>query len=426
MKSRLLTLVLMLFSYLVFAQKFNGYTLTEIQAIHAEFESIQHPDKGGNYTRYISTHVSEFWPHQVLSRTGTIRPLDYNIRHDVKKFVTKTIEGEIPLEEYVKSPLVDGMVILHKGKIVFEEYPHMKDYYKHQSYSVTKPYVTTIISLLEIEGKINVNNPVSAYLTELKGTDWGAVPIIDVLDMSSGMGSDDDLFAEIFFNENGWIGNDKSKGGPLGQLAPMKKTGPSGQIYEYFSLNTEVLGWIIERITNRTGVELIEERLWQKMGAESDALMFLPNSNDRMYMGNLSATLRDHVRFGLLFTPSGRIPPYDFIPDAYITKIQKGGRPEIIKRTGPINLFIYDDPITAEHLVDGEPPRHSTYQWDVVMQDGDFFKEGGGGQGLYISPGRDLVIAYFGTHAFGSDENRLINNLHQISRQLAKSGLFDD
>lgn len=426
MKSTILTLLIFLSSILATAQDFKGYSLDEIQAIHSDFDVHQQSNKGGNFTRYINSHMSEFWPHQVLSRNGAIRTLDYNLRADVGKFITSTVEGEIPLEEYMKSPLVDGMIILHKGKIVFEAYPHMKDYYKHHSFSVTKPYVSTIIGMLEREGKIDVHQPVSTYLTELKGTDWGAVPIIDVLDMSSGMGIDDNLFASIFFNENGWIGNDKSKGGPAGQLAPMKKTGPSGQIYEYFSLNTEVLGWIIERITNRTAVELIEERIWQKMGAEFDALMFLPNSNDRMYMGGMSAALRDHARFGLLFTPSGRVAPYDFIPESYIQKIQKGGRPQIIKNSGPIDLFIYDDPITAEHLVDGEAPRHSTYQWDVVMNDGDFFKEGGGGQGLYISPGRDLVIVYFGTRGFDEKGNIQLNNLHQIARQLAKSGLFDN
>tara|TARA_R110002012_G_scaffold259550_2_gene441107 strand:+ start:5376 stop:6656 length:1281 start_codon:yes stop_codon:yes gene_type:complete len=425
MKSRLSVLFAMLFPYLIWAQQFKGYTLDEIQAIHADFDIHQQSNKGGDFTRYINSHMSEFWPHQIVARRGAIRQLGHNLREDVKQFVTKTIEGEISLGEYVKSPLVDGMIILHKGKIVFEEYPHMKDYYKHHSFSVTKPYVSTIIALLEMDGKIDVHRPVSAYLTELEGTDWGAVPIIDVLDMTSGMGIDDNLFAQIFFNENGWIGNDNSKGGPSAQLAPMKKTGPSGQIYEYFSINSEVLGWIIERITNKTAVQLIEERIWQKMGAESDALMFLPNSNDRMYMGGLSATLRDHARFGLLFTPSGRVAPYDFIPEDYIKKIQQGGRPEIIKRAGPIDLFIYDDPITAEHLVDGEPPRHSTYQWDVVMNDGDFFKEGGGGQGLYVSPSRDLVIAYFGTRGFDSEGHILLNNLHQIARQLSKSGLFD-
>ena len=71
--------------------------------------------------------------------------------------------------------------------------------------------------------------------------------------------------------------------------------------------------------------------------------------------------------------------------------------------------------------VDGEPARHNSYQWEFVMDDGDFFKGGYGGQGLYISPSRDLVVAFFGTF----DENRKGHEMTRIARQLAKSGLFD-
>lgn len=125
MKITLWVLLAILLSYLGYAQEFKDYTLDEIQAIHSDFEINQQMDKGGDFTRYINTHRSEFWPHQIVSRSGVIRPLDYNLKDDIKAFVTKTIEGAIPLKEYVNSPLVDGMIILHKGKIVFEEYPHM-------------------------------------------------------------------------------------------------------------------------------------------------------------------------------------------------------------------------------------------------------------------------------------------------------------
>ena len=54
------------------------------------------------------------------------------------------------------------------------------------------------------------------------------------------------------------------------------------------------------------------------------------------------------------------------------------------------------------------------------MNDGDFFKAGFGGQGLYISPSRDLVIAFFGSF----DEIDKDHEMTRISRQLAKSGLF--
>ena len=72
-------------------------------------------------------------------------------------------------------------------------------------------------------------------------------------------------------------------------------------------------------------------------------------------------------------------------------------------------------------LIDGEKPIFSTYQWDYTMADGDFYKSGFHGQGLYISPKRDLVIAYFGTPTKNGDGH----NLKMISRQLAKSELFN-
>jgi hypothetical protein len=81
--------------------------------------------------------------------------------------------------------------------------------------------------------------------------------------------------------------------------------------------------------------------------------------------------------------------------------------------------------LTAENLVDGEAVLHATYQWDIVIKDDDFFKEGAGGKGLYFSPKRDLGITYFGIHGEGENEHQNLNNLNLISRQLTKSGLFD-
>jgi CubicO group peptidase (beta-lactamase class C family) len=99
------------------------------------------------------------------------------------------------------------------------------------------------------------------------------------------------------------------------------------------------------------------------------------------------------------------------VSDTYLENIQTGGRTELFSAGN-------EDDVT---LVDGEAPRHNSYQWDFVMHDGDFFKGGYGGQGLYISPSRDLVIAFFGTF----DDNGEGHEMIRVARQLAKSGLFD-
>ena len=63
--------------------------------------------------------------------------------------------------------------------------------------------------------------------------------------------------------------------------------------------------------------------------------------------------------------------------------------------------------------------KHNSYQWDIVTEDGHFFKSGFGGQGLYVAPDLDLVIAWFGTQ-----DERGNTEMLSVARQLATSGVF--
>ena len=109
-------------------------------------------------------------------------------RADVADFVTATDSKKMTLAEYVNDPGVDGLLILHKGQIVFEAYPRMLDTDKHLQMSVSKTFVATLIAILEDNGKIDISKPIDSYLPKLAGSGWEGVPVIDVLDMASGIG----------------------------------------------------------------------------------------------------------------------------------------------------------------------------------------------------------------------------------------------
>ena len=141
------------------------------------------------------------------------------------------------------------------------------------------------------------------------------------------------------------------------------------------------------------------------MGAEHDAVMAKASYGRDASLLGLSCTLRDLARFGLLFTPNGWGEETPVISDQYLLNIQQRHNRKIMSRS---------------HLT-GEIVGHS-YQWDNVTADGDFYKHGFSGQGLYISPSRDLVIAFFGT---ADSDNAHENILASVSRKLATSGLFD-
>jgi CubicO group peptidase (beta-lactamase class C family) len=104
-----------------------------------------------------------------------------------------------------------------------------------------------------------------------------------------------------------------------------------------------------------------------------------------------SSRLRDMARFGMAFTPSGRKGVEAPAVSAQVVDgIQRDGRPALFAKG------IKSAVLTAAF---GEVPLSCSWQWDAVFADGDFYKGGFHGQGLYVSPARDTVIALFSTTA---------------------------
>lgn len=420
---RKLTVLLILTALIGFAQaesKFAGYTLEEINAYHTEF-NLDNWDEGGPLMRYVFLHMAEFWNHTLIPRNGPVKTLPVSLRQDVSSFITTTADGRVPLDDYVHDSTINAALVLHKGEIVYEAYPRMLEEDKHNYMSVSKPFASTLIALLEERGLIDVGNPIEHYLPALRGSGWEGVPVLDILDMASGIhcleqtaGSYTDP-AHCYYQFEaslGWVKpTARTPTSTYDYMTSLESHRPSGEAFEYTSPDTFVLGWLAESVTGRSYASLLSTEIWQKIGAESDAIIISPQRGVPIAHGGISSNLRDMARFGLMFTPSGRLSDDPLISDRYLEKIQEGGRPEIFN-VGRENDI---------RKVDGEASQHNSYQWDFVMADGDFYKGGYGGQGLYISPARDLVVAFFGTF----DANRNGHEMTRISRQLAKSGLFD-
>jgi len=398
----------------------TGYSLEEANKFRSEWNA-DNWDEGGALMRYVFLNMPEFWNHSVISRGGTTRELPLEVREDVADFSTTTDDGEKSLQDYVNNSTVNGALVLHHGNIVFEAYPRMRQQDKHLYMSVSKGHAATLIAILEDRELIDVKKGVETYLPSLQESGWAGVSVLDVLDMASGIGclegeegaySNPDRCYYQYEASLGWLrATEATMDSPFAYMQTLEAHRSAGEAFEYTSPNTFILGWLAESISGQPYADMISTEIWQKMGAEADGIIVAPRRGVPIASGGISSTLRDMARFGLLFTPGGRTGIQPVISDTYLANIQKGGRPEIFVADGD----------AEDRLVDGELPRHNTYQWDFVMQDGDFFKGGYGGQGLYVSPSRDLVIAFFGTF----DENGKGHEMTRIARQLAKSGMFD-
>ncbi len=398
-----------------------NYSADDAAAFHRRM-TLQNWSDDPDMMSYSFLHMPEFFPHAIVHRSGPVSTLNDASRTDIARFEVKSALGDMPLEDYVNTAPVNGVVIAQGGDIIFERYPGMRSFDKHLLMSVTKIMVSALVAILEDRGLVDVRQGIDHYLPVLKGSAWEGTSVLDVLDMASGIDCPEEGGEDAYSNPEqpyyhyeaslGWLApTEQTCDTPYAYMPTLGRRIAPGQAFEYTSVNTFVLSWLVEQIAGRPFNDILSAEIWSKIGAESDALISVSRSaNAPATHGGMSAVLRDVLRVGLLFTPSGRAGVSDpVVSDSALEKILHGGRPEIFMR-GSLG------PELTKQL--GEQPRHNTYQWDFVMADGDFFKGGYGGQGLFVSPERDMVIAFFGTP--GADKKE--NEMTAIARQLSVSG----
>ena len=178
-----------------------------------------------------------------------------------------------------------------------------------------------------------------------------------------------------------------------------------GTSFEYGSINTYILGWLVEKLTGMPFQDALSREIWTQIGAEGDAAILAPRYGVPMFAGGFLGRLRDVARFGLLFTPSSSVVTgRKIISDRHVEMLKNGGRPELLAnaRLGAPEEF-------KEGIV-----KHNVYQWDTVYTNNDLFKGGWAGQGLLVNPDRDLVAVYAGYFNDDQSELSVLPRLRQV------------
>ncbi len=399
----------------------KGYSWKEAEGYRKGFKRAAFMQSASGY---YCTRISEFFPVSTIYRAGNVSVLGSDINPELGDFRAQTEFGEVSLDKYMELGNCTGYLVIKHGQIVYENYHHARDLDKHFWQENSKILISAGIGILEAEGKIDVANSVSSYIPELAGTDWADIPVIDLLDMASGIHClDRDTLkikgrkSEAFcFQES--LGFSTPPSGTKGIpdvksfLKTLKKGRASGQKYEHKSADAQVLGWIIESVTGLTYADFITDRFWSRMGAEGDAGIILSPSGVPVFGTGMNSNLRDMGRFALLFTPAWyTITKSQILPQSYIEKIQKGGR----------NVIYVNGREGEEYIREfaGNAPVFNSRLFDLVWDDGDFCIPGFGNQGIYISPKKDFVIVYQGILPDYSKYDLL-----HFTRALAKSKLL--
>jgi CubicO group peptidase (beta-lactamase class C family) len=293
-----------------------------------------------------------------------------------------TIQGEtFDLEGALERTRTNALVVLKDGELVHETYRNGSGPdTRFLTFSVAKSYTSTLIGLARADGLIeSLDDKVTTYLPEMEGSGYDGPTVRDLLRMRSGVnweeryefGSETQLTTVhdnslVAYNYR-WCDYAANESEP-GANAP-------DAVFNYATLDTSVLGCIVERVTGKTGAEYMSEKLWKPMGAEHDAYWIMDGPDDvgREFFGaGLAVTGRDHARFGQMFLQGGMANGQQVVPADWVTEA-----------TVPDEGY--------EPFAEGAPMGYQ-YQWWTDAASDVFMALGLHHQFIRVDPENDIVI----------------------------------
>ena len=283
----------------------------------------------------------------------------------------------------------DGILVMHKGKVVYEKYFGVLEPQKpHLAFSVTKSFVGTLAAMLVEEGKLDPSSLVTKYIPELKGTAYDDATVRQVMDMTVGV-----QYSENYADPKAEVWDYSRAGsmlpaGPNYQgpktyyefLVKLKKEGNHDEVFGYKTVNAEILAWMVRRVSGKSLAALLSDTIWSKMGAEYDAYFWVDSVGTESGGGGLNTALRDLVRVGEMIRLNGRYNGQQIIPAAVVEDIRRGGNKSHFAKAGYPTLPGWS---------------YRSMWWVSHNEHGAFMARGIHGQNIYIDPKAEMVIVRY-------------------------------
>jgi CubicO group peptidase (beta-lactamase class C family) len=358
-----------------------------------------HNWSGYPYLRWGFLHTREVVPTARIERgEGPVSVLESDPR-DVMGIDFPWAGRRMTVADMVEQTSTDGFLVLHGGRIAYEHYgPGMTATTTHLLQSVSKSIAGTVAGVLVGRGLLDPEAPVTSYVEELAGTSFEGATVRHVLDMRTGTAYDETYDApasDVFLTEvlAGWRPPAIAElpvANVYEQILGLANARPHGEVFDYRSILTELLAWVLERASGVRYPELVSETLWARIGAEQDADITIRHGV-ALPDGGICATLRDMARFALLQLRDGRVGEEQVVPPEWLLDTRRGDQAAL------------DAYAKAEGL-DAHPGLMYRNQWWVLERDVAYSALGIHGQMVYVNLPADVACVKLSTWPSPLDE----------------------
>jgi len=301
----------------------------------------------------------------------------------------------ISLKDYLKNGETNAFIVIRNDSILYEKYDKgYSDSTLTTIFSGAKSMISIMIGQALTDGSIkSLNDKVTQYIPELKANPaFDQITLKNLLDMKSGLEFRDAFggVVKAFFSDEAkyYYTHDMKA-----ELMKVTLVNQPGTVWKYKSIDPILLGWVLEKATNKSVTQYFEENTWRKIGAEYHASWGLDHENG---LANTASRFQvaaiDLAKIGRLYLNQGKYNGKQVVPETWVNQSTNIGS---------------EQPASAK----GWQKSAHHYLWWVPQQGekGDFAAEGMLGQRLYVDPKTKTIIVQFANRGVGNYPYRKIS-----------------
>ncbi|WP_215398157.1 serine hydrolase domain-containing protein [Rheinheimera oceanensis] len=358
------------------ANKEYRHAQEPIGTVRQLYDGKLYPDIQVNTFR----NIDRLFPTRTVARGKTVSSLPLS-KQPLQAFSYQVDGKQYDLYDVLSMNRVSGILIIHRGEIVFEQYLlGNNEHSRWMSMSVVKSITATLIGAAIHDGHINsIDDPIVNYLPRFKGTAYDGVTVKHLLQMSSGVAWNEtytDPASDRLRMLEAQIS--QQPGAILELMASLPRAAKPGTVWNYSTGETQLAGALVRSATGKPVAQYLSEKIWSKLGMQADANWWLESENGLEIGGSgLSATLRDYARLSLFLLNDGVINTANgserVLPQGWMATA--GSR----------------------QVIGGETVDYGYMFWP--MHGRSYAAEGIFGQYLFVDPDKQLVVAMWSAQA---------------------------
>ena len=253
--------------------------------------------------------IEKIFKTQIIKRGSHVHPLPIAAKPIDP---TYTYGGKSwTVDDYMKAYRVSGLLVLQDGKIVLEKYAlGRKPTDRWTSFSVAKSVTSTLVGAAIQDGKIkSIDDPVTRYIPDLKGSAYEGVSVRQMLMMSSGVKWNEDYVDPK--SDVAQAGNAVTEPGVnpmVSYLRKLPRDKQPGSTFHYNTGETDLVGVLVSKATGEGLAQYASEKIWKPWGMGQDAVWMTDPGGQERGGCCISMTLRDYGRVGLFIAGGGKAP----------------------------------------------------------------------------------------------------------------------